>query len=271
MNYLRFKSEGSDLAQVLLDTAEAHNSDTNDALDILIGLDNAVNLRRLNVVAYLSESSVSEDTLYQSNYSDSCVALLNNFNNYLSKHDAYVLKGDYTTAMTMLDTIDNTTFETGLYGLIYSLDTIKSRDVSQLFGANSIEDLLWEEKDGVSKYSALSRGILTMLNDSLFEPAFTEEESGSRIMKDEDVIQGDNYVVKVYPNPTNDFVNYSIESDTELQLTLRIYDINGRFIMTKNLINGNNVVNLNEVKSGIYFGQLINCKGEIKHSRFVKL
>ncbi len=271
MNYLRYKSESSDLAQILLDTAEVHNGDTNDALDILIGLDNAVNIRRLNVVAYLSESSVSEDTLYQSSYTDSCVALLNNYNNYLSKHDAYVLDGDYTTAMAMLDSIDDTTFETGLYDLIYTLDTIKSREVSQVFGASAVEGILWDAKDGVSKYSALSRGILTLLNDSIFEPTFTEEESGGKIMKNDDLVQGANYIVKVYPNPTNDFVNYSVESSTEVQLTLRIYDINGRFIIAKDLINGNNTVNLEVVKPGIYLGQLTNDKGEIKHSRFVKL
>jgi hypothetical protein len=63
----------------------------------------------------------------------------------------------------------------------------------------------------------------------------------------------------------------SIESNTELQFALRIYYINGRFIIAKDLINGNNTVNLEVVKPGIYLGQLTNDKGEIKHSRFVKL
>jgi hypothetical protein len=271
LNYLRFKSEGSDLAQILLDSTEAHSNDTNDALDILIGLDNAINLRRFNAGAYLSECAVSDDTLYQSSYSDTCISYLNNYSNYLLKHDSYLLSGDYTTAISMLDSIDGAISETGLHDFLYTLDTIKSRDASQLFGANSIEDVIWEEKDGVSKVSAMIRGILTMLNDSIFEPTFPEEESGSRIAKSNDFIHGSDYIVRLFPNPTNDDINYLIESTSDIQVTLQIYDINGRFINSQNLNGGNNVVNLKALKAGIYIGRLIDEKGENKHSRFVKL
>jgi hypothetical protein len=60
--------------------------------------------------------------------------------------------------------------------------------------------------------------------------------------------------VKVYPNPTNDYI--TIESKTLIE-EVRIYDIYGKNVLQKNCQSNKELVNLYMLSSGAYFLQLL--------------
>ena len=68
----------------------------------------------------------------------------------------------------------------------------------------------------------------------------------------DEVIKSD--FVKVYPNPTNDYI--TIESKTLIE-EVRIYDIYGKNVLQKNCHSNKELVNLYMLSSGAYFLQLL--------------
>lgn len=64
--------------------------------------------------------------------------------------------------------------------------------------------------------------------------------------------------VIIYPNPTNRFLNIDVSDNTQIE-SLRIYDINGTVVKTFN--EKEEVLNLSELVSGIYFVRLETNKG----------
>jgi hypothetical protein len=71
----------------------------------------------------------------------------------------------------------------------------------------------------------------------------------------EDVLSNDNVVenkTKVYPNPTTGIVNINIQEDAQLT----VVDMLGKVIMNRNLIEGNNSIQLDGMPKGVYFAKI---------------
>jgi hypothetical protein len=66
-----------------------------------------------------------------------------------------------------------------------------------------------------------------------------------------DITPPDNEI-KVYPNPTNGFLNFTATGSTQYQLRVRIYDTNGRLCMEQNLKADDIPLNLSQLSRGNY-------------------
>jgi len=56
----------------------------------------------------------------------------------------------------------------------------------------------------------------------------------------------------VYPNPADDVLNVNA-TNLKGKATVTLYDIVGKEVLSKNLVNGNNTLNIEDLKSGVYF------------------
>lgn len=86
-----------------------------------------------------------------------------------------------------------------------------------------------------------------------------------------DLINPNNIMVSVYPNPFEDIVNIKIESVPE-QSTLSIYNVSGQEIEQYKLEGGKNIIQLRSVSldKGFYFGKLYTNEREIKTFKLIK-
>ena len=75
-------------------------------------------------------------------------------------------------------------------------------------------------------------------------------------------INGNENIIKIYPNPSNGDVNISVTDVSTVKLT----DITGRTIATYN-VDANSILNFNQA-AGVYFVQ-IECKGKISTHKLV--
>ncbi len=75
----------------------------------------------------------------------------------------------------------------------------------------------------------------------------------------------DNKNVIVYPNPTNTILNIS----NAIGAYIEVFDISGKKLITKNIIDTNSTIDLNEIQSGFYFIR-IHKNGAISNLKFVK-
>jgi PKD repeat protein len=66
--------------------------------------------------------------------------------------------------------------------------------------------------------------------------------------------------ITVFPNPSDNNFNINIQKMNQEAVTLKLYDMAGRFILTKNLniLNDSNfILEGNKLEKGVYFLQLI--------------
>ncbi|MFB3386209.1 T9SS type A sorting domain-containing protein [Flavobacterium sp. LAR06] len=66
--------------------------------------------------------------------------------------------------------------------------------------------------------------------------------------------------LKLYPNPTTDFV--TIELNTLDNAKLKILDVNGQFILLKELKTTSNTINISHLASGVYLFEISNDNGK---------
>ncbi len=74
--------------------------------------------------------------------------------------------------------------------------------------------------------------------------------------------------ITLYPNPTNDIINFVISSEEETEISL--FDLSGKFLFKKLISNKNNVINLELLNSGIYLLKIKFAK-DILIKKVVKL
>jgi len=70
--------------------------------------------------------------------------------------------------------------------------------------------------------------------------------------------------VKIYPNPTSDFINISLNLNTASDVSLQLIDMNGKVVMTKNIANlqvSNQQLNVQTLPSGFYNLQVRSEQG----------
>ena len=73
--------------------------------------------------------------------------------------------------------------------------------------------------------------------------------------------------VSLYPNPANDQVSFTLESDAQVS----VFDMTGRKVNEVNLTAGEAQLNVNELQSGVYFVNIRYANGTTAVSKFVKL
>ena len=83
-------------------------------------------------------------------------------------------------------------------------------------------------------------GSITVTEEDLI---YTIEISGWN-----DILENPNASISVYPNPAHNYITIVTDDD----YTLALADLNGRIIIERNIINGNNRLNLDSMKPGIY-------------------
>lgn len=66
--------------------------------------------------------------------------------------------------------------------------------------------------------------------------------------------------LKLYPNPSKDFVTIEINHTDDTKL--RIFDINGNSILSKELTNGSNTINISHLSVGVYMFEISNETGK---------
>lgn len=90
----------------------------------------------------------------------------------------------------------------------------------------------------------------TVFNDALFD------SGGATLSTDKPELLN---VLAVYPNPARDILNVTINSKS----TYHLMDMPGKTIITGNLEQGNNELQLNTYNAGIYFLRLTNATGSV--------
>ncbi len=64
----------------------------------------------------------------------------------------------------------------------------------------------------------------------------------------------------VYPNPSTKVVNINVDGISE-KATAQVYDLNGKLVNKTTVINGNNQIDVTNLKTGMYFVKLTDAKG----------
>lgn len=79
--------------------------------------------------------------------------------------------------------------------------------------------------------------------------------------------------VSVYPNPTSDFLNVSLNETAVIESAISILDANGKAVVliTPTNINGANVqFDIRHLENGIYFLNILNNDGSLSSAKFIK-
>jgi hypothetical protein len=75
---------------------------------------------------------------------------------------------------------------------------------------------------------------------------------------------------RIYPNPSNDFI--SVESDvagTSIE-RIRLYDINGKLLLSKQFENNSSSLDISTLSKGMYFIEAITSNAKVLDGKFVK-
>lgn len=76
--------------------------------------------------------------------------------------------------------------------------------------------------------------------------------------------------VKCYPNPAKEIINFEFSNDIKGSATIEILDISGRIILTQQIKDNENMINISSLNSGIYIYKCLSNDGEIAKGKFVK-
>lgn len=128
--------------------------------------------------------------------------------------------------------------------------------------------LVVELQDGdVHCYEAKKKPIITFNNDAVIVTTGTSSFEYAKnvfsrmFFKKQEIETGINDVVANYHRPSITFRyidDETIEVLTELKGLLRMYNLNGQLVATKNVTNGTAFISLSEIPSGIYLLNINN-------------
>ena len=77
------------------------------------------------------------------------------------------------------------------------------------------------------------------------------------------------YHFKLYPNPSNDYINVEMDIDSKKQTSILIYNLLGECIKVQTLQNGITNLNLTEFNSGTYFYSIVINNVFIKKDKLI--
>jgi hypothetical protein len=75
--------------------------------------------------------------------------------------------------------------------------------------------------------------------------------------------------INLYPNPTSDYLNISVNSNFEV-VHLSVYDLAGKLVKQEGNIRQLNGIDVNDLPAGYYLLKLQSAGGEIVNKTFVK-
>ncbi|UKN01261.1 T9SS type A sorting domain-containing protein [Paracrocinitomix mangrovi] len=81
-------------------------------------------------------------------------------------------------------------------------------------------------------------------------------------------LQENQFEFEVFPNPANDLLN--IKLSAQEQYDVELFDVSGKTVLTNNNLSGNQILSLNELKSGSYLIQITLQNGSKSIKKFVK-
>lgn len=76
--------------------------------------------------------------------------------------------------------------------------------------------------------------------------------------------------VKAYPNPTTDYLTLSVGNSELSNLNFQLFDISGKLIESKKIVNSSETIRMEELPRAIYFLKVINNNKEIKTFKIIK-
>lgn len=82
------------------------------------------------------------------------------------------------------------------------------------------------------------------------------------------IYEYDNLSCTIYPNPTNKFIKLITENFENLSYIL--YDSNGEFIESKNILNTESLINMEIYAVGVYYLLIMNTSNEVKSFKIIK-
>ncbi|OOV28670.1 hypothetical protein BXU11_01590 [Flavobacterium sp. LM5] len=151
--------------------------------------------------------------------------------------------------------------------------TVKGLDITV---TNSAGTLSVAETGAVYKWFICDNGTSTVIPNEI-NSNFTPKKSGSyavEVTKNGCSLTSPCFVMntlgtkdfdlenslKLFPNPTKEFV--TIETNALNNTKLKIFDVNGQFILSKVLKTNSNTVNISHLASGVYIFEISNDNGK---------
>ncbi len=164
----------------------------------------------------------------------------------------------------------------------------KSNDVTNNYGSfdiwivkiNQQGNMIWQKNLG-SSTSDSSRDALYLDDENLLVFGYTSQADNDVtnnyglgdfwLAKLEDKKLGVSDInkakVKIYPNPTSDFINISNYSEKEIR-NVELYDLSGKLMNQVKLENGR--MDLRNINSGIYLLKMVDCNNNITSHQIIK-
>jgi len=81
---------------------------------------------------------------------------------------------------------------------------------------------------------------------------------------------GINLLMSVYPNPTTNTLTLQVEKYSLEQLSYSFFDLNGRLLDEKKVLENQTIINVNGLPSSIYFLKVKSKNREIKNFKIIK-
>jgi hypothetical protein len=85
-----------------------------------------------------------------------------------------------------------------------------------------------------------------------------------------EVAKGINLSITAYPNPTTDYLQLKVESETLKDLSFQLYDINGKLLQTKKLTGTETQIKMSSYVPSTYFVKVIAGNQSIKEFKIIK-
>lgn len=87
--------------------------------------------------------------------------------------------------------------------------------------------------------------------------------------KTDELVMGDNTTIEVYPNPVQNMLNVDF-SKLKSATAIRIYDVNGRIVLTKNINQIRTQLDVSKLTGGVYMIEVLNRDNTIVRYKIIK-
>ncbi|MFT4535762.1 MAG: photosystem II stability/assembly factor-like uncharacterized protein [Saprospiraceae bacterium] len=113
-----------------------------------------------------------------------------------------------------------------------------------------------------------NRTSTAMISGDLYERMPNPDYECETVSVNEHDVSG----IRVFPNPVSEYLTIKVEDLTNQdEMVVKIYNITGEEVLNESLREVNNVLNLDNILSGIYFYEIIDHQYEIDQGRLVIL
>ena len=76
--------------------------------------------------------------------------------------------------------------------------------------------------------------------------------------------------VKVFPNPTTDFLNLNVDNYNISNLSYQLYNVQGRLVANKKIEANSNTINMGSLPRSTYFLKIIDNQKQVKTFKIIK-